>query len=102
MYQSLSQEELYQGIAEPDPTSIKSGSVDIVSLGSYNKIVVDGKEVVVVSPAVIDGINRQHQQLRQQIADLHLRHQRLMQQHTNLAKLVVRLEKELENKVNYD
>lgn len=102
MYQSLSQEELYQGIAEPTTAATKPSGIDIVPMGSYNKIVVDGQEVVVVSPNVIDSINRQHQQLRQQLNDLHLRHQRLLQQHTNLAKLVVRLEKELENKVNYD
>ena len=102
MYQSLSQEELYQGIAEPTTSATKTSGIDIVPMGSYNKIVVDGQEVVVVSPNVIDSINRQHQQLRQQLNDLHLRHQRLLQQHTNLAKLVVRLEKELENKVNYD
>lgn len=102
MYQSMSQESLYQGIDEPPASSVSTSAFDIVGMGNYNKIVVDGKEVVVVSASMVDALNKQQQHMKQLLNDLQMRYNRLQQQHLNLAKLVVGMQKDLENKVGYD
>ncbi len=101
MYSSNSDRQYQPSFDNRDPEAKKS-TVDLVPVGSYNKIVVDDREVLVVSPNTIDRINQQQRALRDQLAELQARHQRLLQNYNNLIKTVARLEREMENKVSYD
>jgi len=101
MYSSNSDRQ-YQPSSDPSDLTSKKTTVDLVPVGSYNKIVVDDREVLVVSPNTIDRINQQQRALRDQLAELQARHQRLLQNYNNLIKTVARLEREMENKVSYD
>lgn len=101
MYYSNSDSQ-YQPSSDPSDFTSKKSTVDLVPVGSYNKIVVDDREVLVVSPNTIDRINQQQRALRDQLAELQARHQRLLQNYNNLIKAVARLEREMENKVSYD
>lgn len=101
MYSSNSDRQYQPSSDQSDLTSKKS-TVDLVPVGSYNKIVVDDREVLVVSPNTIDRINQQQRALRDQLVELQARHQRLLQNYNNLIKTVARLEREMENKVSYD
>jgi hypothetical protein len=101
MYSSNSDRQYQPSSDNRDPEAKKS-TVDLVPVGSYNKIVVDDREVLVVSPNTIDRINQQQRALRDQLAELQARHQRLLQNYNNLIKTVARLEREMENKVSYD
>lgn len=101
MYSSNSDRQYQPSSDQSDPEAKKS-TVDLVPVGSYNKIVVDDREVLVVSPNTIDRINQQQRALRDQLVELQARHQRLLQNYNNLIKTVARLEREMENKVSYD
>lgn len=101
MYNSTSSDDQYQQTDTVSPNR-KIGTVDLVPSGSYNKIVVDDREVLVVSPAAIDRINQQQRLVREQLIELQQRHQKLLQNYNNLTKIVARLEREMENKVSYD
>lgn len=101
MYSSNSDRQYQPSSDQSDPAAKKS-TVDLVPVGSYNKIVVDDREVLVVSPNTIDRINQQQRALRDQLVELQARHQRLLQNYNNLIKTVARLEREMENKVSYD
>ena len=101
MYQN-EQDRQYQSDDSVNQPVKHTAGVDIVTMGSLNKIVVDGKELLVVGPQAVKSINQQQTQLQQSLVDLTAKYQRLQTAHTRLLSQIAKIERELERKISYD
>jgi hypothetical protein len=101
MYQN-DQDQQYQSDSTVKEHLPPSSGIDIVSVGSLNKIVVDGKELLVVGPQAVREINQAQAQMQRALAELAAKYQRLQTAHTRLLSQIAKIERELESKISYD
>jgi len=101
MYQN-DQDQQYQSDSTFKEHLPPSSGIDIISVGSLNKIVVDGKELLVVGPQTVREINQQQAQMQRALAELAAKYQRLQTAHTRLLSQIAKIERELESKISYD
>ena len=71
-------------------------------MGKYTRVTVDGKELLLVNPQVIDNLEKQFQELINRSNDLLQRCLRMQQQQTIMTNTIARMERELGNKISYD
>lgn len=79
-----------------------SNNLSINQLGKITQLSLDGKQISLVNPAVIHHLEKQYQELVTRTNDLLQRCLRMQQQQTIMANTIVRLERELGNKIGYD
>lgn len=101
MYQN-DQDQQYQSDSTFKEHLPPSSGIDIISVGSLNKIVVDGKELLVVGPQAVREINQAQAQMQRALAELAAKYQRLQTAHTRLLSQIAKIERELESKISYD
>ena len=101
MYQN-DQDQQYQSDSTFKEHLPPSSGIDIISVGSLNKIVVDGKELLVVGPQAVREINQAQAQMQRALAELAAKYQRLQTAHTRLLSQIAKIEREMESKISYD
>lgn len=79
-----------------------SPAANISYLGKYTKVTVDGQDLLLVNPVVVDNLEKQFQELANRSNDLLQRCLRMQQQQTIMTNTIARLERELGNKISYD
>lgn len=77
--------------------SNKQSSLVITPVGRTTQLSVGNQAVSVVNPRLVDQLQQQLSQLSHKLVDMETRHQRLQQQHQNLAKLVVTLQSQIKD-----
>jgi hypothetical protein len=82
--------------------SLSNPSSNISYLGKYTRVTVEGKELLLVNPQVIDNLEKQFQELINRSNDLLQRCLRMQQQQTIMTNAISRMERELGNKISYD
>lgn len=97
MYQDVSIETEQDLLPVP-----QSNNLSINQLGKITQLSLDGKQISLVNPAVIHYLEKQYQELVTRTNDLLQRCLRMQQQQTIMANTIVRLERELGNKIGYD
>ena len=81
---------------------LSNPSTNISYLGKYTRVTVEGKELLLVNPQVIDNLEKQFQELINHSNDLLQRCLRMQQQQTIMTNAISRMERELGNKISYD
>jgi hypothetical protein len=97
MYQN-NMEDSDPDFVSPQPNT----GVSISHLGKVTRVTIDGQELTLINPAVIDQLEKQYHELLNRSHDLQQRCMRMQQQQTTMINTIVRLERELGNKVSYD
>lgn len=97
MYQDDT-EESYQDSSQLSTNT----TMNVNYLGKVTRVTIDGQELTLINPMVIEQLEKQYQELTNRSHDLLQRCLRMQQQQTIMANTIVRLERELGNKVSYD
>lgn len=77
-------------------------TIQLNSLGRVTKITVNGAEVMVINPRVVDQLEQQVRDLINKNSQMQEKLQRMQQQQINMTSLLARLERDLGNKISYD
>ena len=84
------------------PLPNPSHTIQLSSQGRVSKITVNGAEVMVINPRVVDQLEQQVRDLQARNTQMQEKLQRMQQQHMTIMSQLAKLERDLGNKISYD
>lgn len=79
-----------------------SSSIQLSTLGRVTQITVNGAQVMVINPRVVDQLEQQVRDLLSRLTQMQEKLQRMQQQQQTQTGQIARLERDLGNKISYD
>lgn len=84
------------------PLPNPSNTIQLSTQGRVSKITVNGAEVMVINPRVVDQLEQQVRDLQSRNAQMQEKLQRMQQQHMTIMSQLAKLERDLGSKISYD
>jgi TolA-binding protein len=87
---------------DPPPVPNTNHTIQLSAQGRVTKITVNGAEVMVINPRVVDHLEQQVRDLMTKLTQMQEKLQRMQQQQQTQTGQIARLERDLGNKISYD